>query len=72
MCERVRKLLFAALVLPLAAFMAIPVAAQTAISGDVTGTVTDPSGAVVPNAKIDLKNNATGGTQIQLKAQFSF
>ena len=36
-----------------------PVFAQ-AISGDVTGTVTDPSGAVVPSASLTILNDATG------------
>jgi len=38
----------------------IPGFAQSATTGDVTGTVQDPSGAVVPNATITLKNDATG------------
>ena len=38
-------------------------AAQTQSSGDITGVVTDASGAVVPNAKIVLKDNAKGNTQ---------
>jgi hypothetical protein len=29
-------------------------------SGTVTGTVVDPSGAVVPNANVKLTNEATG------------
>ena len=31
-----------------------------AISGDLVGTVTDPSGAVVPNATVEALNTATG------------
>jgi len=63
MCERVSKLLLPALALVLASLLAIPATAQTEISGDVSGTVTDPSGAVLPGAKVDLKNNATGAAQ---------
>jgi hypothetical protein len=40
----------------------IPIAAQTTLSGDLAGNVTDPSGAVIPGAKITVKNNATGTT----------
>ncbi|HEY3974517.1 MAG TPA: carboxypeptidase regulatory-like domain-containing protein [Candidatus Sulfotelmatobacter sp.] len=36
---------------------------QSLTSGDVGGTVTDPSGAAVPNATVTLKNNDTGTTQ---------
>ena len=44
-----------------AAPRAIP--AQSLVSGDVTGTVTDPSGAVVANATVTLRNNRTGQTR---------
>ena len=37
--------------------------AQSRTSGDIFGTVTDPSGAAVPNASVTLKNNDTGATQ---------
>jgi hypothetical protein len=38
-------------------------AAQTSTTGDVTGVVTDPSNAVVPDAKVNLKDNSKGNTQ---------
>ncbi len=37
--------------------------AQSLVSGDLTGTINDPSGAVVPNATVSLKNIATGATR---------
>src|SRR5215472_11713621 len=37
--------------------------AQTTSSGGLTGVVSDPSGAVVPNAIVELKDNAKGDTQ---------
>ncbi len=46
--------------LVIALLIAPSLMAQSLVSGDVTGTVTDPSGAVVPNATVTLKNNATG------------
>lgn len=38
-------------------------AAQTSSTGDVAGVVTDPSNAVVPDAKVNLKDNTKGNTQ---------
>ena len=37
--------------------------AQSLISGDIAGTVTDPSGAVIPNVPVTLKSLDTGATQ---------
>jgi hypothetical protein len=38
-------------------------AAQTNTTGDLTGTVTDPSGSVVPGAKVSLKDESKGTVQ---------
>ena len=48
--------------LAIAALMAPFLVAQSLVSGDLTGTVTDPSGAVVPGAIVTLKNTANGQT----------
>jgi Carboxypeptidase regulatory-like domain len=37
--------------------------AQTTTTGDLTGKITDPSGAVLPDVTVTLKNDATGATQ---------
>lgn len=45
----------------LALLLVMPVFPQaSAINGQIEGTVTDPTGAVVPNAKVDIKNQNTG------------
>ncbi len=48
-----------ALILLLALFIAVGAFAQTD-RGSITGTIADPAGAVVPNAKIQIKNQDTG------------
>src|SRR5437660_645295 len=37
--------------------------AQSITSGDITGTISDPTGAVLPDVTVTLKNTATGATQ---------
>ncbi|MGH9534317.1 MAG: carboxypeptidase regulatory-like domain-containing protein [Terriglobales bacterium] len=54
------KWMAAAVALALA--LALPAAAQN-IYGTISGTVTDPSGAVIPGAAVVLRNNATGATR---------
>ncbi|MGZ4856706.1 MAG: carboxypeptidase-like regulatory domain-containing protein, partial [Candidatus Angelobacter sp.] len=41
----------------------LPAGAQSTVAtGSIQGTVTDPNGAVVPNAAITITNKATGQT----------
>src|SRR5947209_7609943 len=47
----------------LTALFAVQMLGQTIVTGDVTGTVTDPSGAVVSGATVTLKNADSGTTQ---------
>ncbi len=56
MFRNVRSLVFLLAILSLIA----GIQAQTITTGDVTGTVTDSSGAIVPGATVTLKNAATG------------
>ena len=57
----VRKLIFA-LSLALLAVLMLPgsLKAQSIISGDLAGTVTDPTGAAVPGAKVTVTSKLTG------------
>ncbi|HWY58920.1 MAG TPA: carboxypeptidase-like regulatory domain-containing protein [Terriglobales bacterium] len=55
------SLSFAILLFVLAAMS--QVWAQTTTTGDISGVVTDPTGAVIPNASVTLKNIDTGGSQ---------
>ena len=54
--------LAACLSVPTLAFTAVsgPAYAQSTISGDLVGTVVDPTGAVIPGAKVTATNTATG------------
>ena len=49
--------------LVIAAVMTPLLMAQSLVSGDLTGTVTDPSGAVVSGATVTLQNDANGATR---------
>ena len=51
-----------ALILALLVAFGPAASAQSLIAGDITGTVTDPTSAVVPNVTVDLKNLDTGAT----------
>lgn len=60
---RVSRTIYSVLVLLLAGVLSLPAVGQSLVSGDLAGTIIDPSGAVVPNATVKLKNNGTGQTQ---------
>src|ERR1700724_759044 len=47
----------------LAVCLANELTAQTTTSGGLTGVVTDPSSAVVPDAAVEIKDNTKGTTQ---------
>jgi Carboxypeptidase regulatory-like domain len=51
------KFLFVFVIL---ALCGLPVFGQVTTAGSIVGTVTDPTGAVIPNATITAKNKATG------------
>jgi hypothetical protein len=60
----VKRLLVLMFTLLLAALLLAPqMMAQSSTTGDVTGTVTDPAGAVITGATVTLKSNANGSTQ---------
>jgi len=58
-----KKWILSAAALFLAAVFSPHLLAQTQTTGDITGVVTDQTGAVVPDAKVSLKDNAKGATQ---------
>lgn len=54
------KWIVLAAALILAVVMPASMKAQSNISGDISGTVTDPTGAAVPNAKVTVTSTTTG------------
>jgi len=55
------------LALILAAFgFANPGFAQSVTAGDISGMITDATGAAVPNARVTVKNAATGDTKVAI------
>ena len=70
-----KRSLVAVLVLLLAiSVLPAPVWAQ-AVSGDIVGTVLDPTGAVIPNVSVNVVNTSTGlkmTTQTNTSGQYRF
>ncbi len=61
---RAKKWIIGILAVLVVALMIAPsLMAQSLSSGALAGTITDPSGAVVPNATVTLKSNSTGATR---------
>ena len=61
-----RRKLACAVVLLLMTTAVAPMLSQSIATGDIAGVVTDPSGAVIPNATVTLKSDESGTTQIRL------
>jgi len=55
-----KTMLFLVLAVVLVGSFATRMAAQSVVSGEVEGLVTDPTGAVVPNASVNLASSETG------------
>ncbi len=72
---RFRRFPIVVLALTLAVCLSTVAFGQTLTTGNITGTVTDPSGAVVPGAKIDLKgldNGSSATTTANSSGGYSF
>ena len=70
-----KRLLLLSFCLLLSALTAINLGAQSITSGAIAGTVTDPSGAGVPNAAVTLTNidtNATLNTLTGMAGNYRF
>jgi hypothetical protein len=57
-----RHRVFAIVIIALLAFAPFAFSQANVNSGSITGTVTDPSGATVPNVPVSITNTATGRT----------
>jgi Carboxypeptidase regulatory-like domain len=58
-----RRKFACAAVLLLTTTAVMPILSQSIATGDITGVVTDPSGAVIPNATATLKSDESGALQ---------
>ena len=60
---RIATFFFCFLVLPMLFASSYFAVAQTATTGQLIGQVTDPTGALVPQAKVELRDTATGAVR---------
>jgi hypothetical protein len=60
------------LALAMVLLVASQASAQSITQGNVRGTITDPSGAVVPGATVTLKSTTTGSTQVRTTSGSGF
>src|SRR5574340_393288 len=58
-----RLILSGVVLLPLAAMLGAPRARAQVLHGSLVGTVTDPSGAAVPQAAVKITNEGTGAVR---------
>ncbi len=58
-----KPILTLALLMTMGAVNAAPCFSQTSSTGALSGTITDPTGAVVPDSRIKVTNEATGETR---------
>ncbi|MBV8050790.1 MAG: carboxypeptidase regulatory-like domain-containing protein [Acidobacteriaceae bacterium] len=63
MTKRFKLFFFLLLCLGMVVALTVSMSAQTIISGDITGTVIDPSGAYVVNATVTLNSQESGASQ---------
>jgi hypothetical protein len=61
--KRVVFIAWAAFLMAVVSACGSSLCAQSSSTGGLAGTVTDPSGGVIPNTTVTLTNNATGQTQ---------
>jgi hypothetical protein len=61
--SKVSRIMKGMLLLPLLLFFAVPAAQGQLTTADILGTVTDTSGAVIPNAVVVLRSAATNETR---------
>jgi len=60
---KLRRVILLFPILLLAPCLSNKLNAQTTASGGLMGVVTDPSSAVVPDASVEIRNNAKGAIQ---------